>query len=56
MFKFFETLVDPYCDYDEVDTPPTKLWPFMRDYARLCAAIPQSLCFCNDNVSHCGRC
>ncbi|MBO9395240.1 ABC transporter ATP-binding protein [Shimia sp. R9_2] len=33
MFKFFETLVDPYCDYDEVDTPPTKLWPFMRDYA-----------------------
>lgn len=34
MFKFFETLVDPYCDYDEVDTPPTKLWPFMRDYAQ----------------------
>lgn len=34
MFKFFETLVDPYCDYDEVNTPPTKLWPFMRDYAR----------------------
>ncbi|MBO9476087.1 ABC transporter ATP-binding protein [Shimia sp. R11_0] len=34
MFKFFETLVDPYCDYDEVDAPPTKLWPFMREYAR----------------------
>ncbi len=34
MFKFFENLVDPYCDYDEVDAPPTKLWPFMRDYAQ----------------------
>ncbi|GAA6180761.1 ABC transporter ATP-binding protein [Shimia sp. NS0008-38b] len=34
MFKYFETLVDPYCDYDEVDAPPTKLWPFMRDYAK----------------------
>ncbi|MBO9473211.1 ABC transporter ATP-binding protein [Shimia sp. R10_1] len=34
MFKFFETLVDPYCDYDEVDAPPTKLWPFLRDYAQ----------------------
>lgn len=34
MFKFFENLVDPYCDYPEVDTPPTRLWPFMRDYMR----------------------
>ncbi len=34
MFKFFETLVDPYCDYNEVDAPPTKLWPFMREYAK----------------------
>ncbi len=34
MFKFFETLVDPYCDYEEVDAPPTKLWPFMREYSR----------------------
>ncbi|MDM8166013.1 ABC transporter ATP-binding protein [Roseovarius sp.] len=34
MFKFFENLVDPYCEYSETDTPPTRLWPFMRDYMR----------------------
>ena len=34
MFRFFEHLVDPYADYVETDTPPQKLWPFMRDYAR----------------------
>ncbi|MEM8579250.1 MAG: ABC transporter transmembrane domain-containing protein, partial [Pseudomonadota bacterium] len=34
MFRYFENLVDPYGPYDEVDTPPTTLWPFMRDYAR----------------------
>ncbi|MEO0369900.1 MAG: ABC transporter ATP-binding protein [Pseudomonadota bacterium] len=32
MFKFFENLVDPYVPYEESDTPPTRLWPFMRDY------------------------
>lgn len=32
MFKFFENLVDPYCDYEESDQPPTRLWPFMRAY------------------------
>lgn len=34
MFKFFENLVDPYCDYVETDQPPTKLWPFIMDYAQ----------------------
>ncbi|MBV1896484.1 MAG: ABC transporter ATP-binding protein/permease [Rhodobacteraceae bacterium] len=34
MFRFFENLVDPYCDYPEVDRPPNRLWPFMRDYAK----------------------
>lgn len=34
MFKFFENLVDPYCDYPETDTPPRKLWPFMAAYAQ----------------------
>jgi ATP-binding cassette subfamily B multidrug efflux pump len=34
MFRFFENLVDPYCDYVETDTPPTRLWPFLRDYAQ----------------------
>jgi ATP-binding cassette subfamily B multidrug efflux pump len=33
MFRFFENLVDPYCDYPETDTPPTRLWPFMRAYS-----------------------
>ncbi|MBE1296755.1 ABC transporter ATP-binding protein [Phycobacter azelaicus] len=34
MFRFFENLIDPYCDYPETDTPPTRLWPFLRDYAQ----------------------
>ncbi len=34
MFRFFETLVDPYGDYDETDTPPTRLWPFLKGFAR----------------------
>ncbi|OUS37870.1 multidrug ABC transporter ATP-binding protein [Rhodobacterales bacterium 56_14_T64] len=34
MFRYFENLIDPYCDYPEQDTPPTRLWPFMRDYCR----------------------
>ena len=33
MFRFFENLVDPYCAYPQTDTPPTKLWPFMRAYS-----------------------
>ncbi|MCE8005488.1 ABC transporter ATP-binding protein [Aestuariivita sp.] len=32
MFRFFENLVDPYAPYPEKDVPPTRLWPFMRDY------------------------
>lgn len=34
MFRFFENLVDPYAPYAETDRPPTRLWPFMRDYCR----------------------
>ena len=34
MFRFFENLVDPYCAYPQTDTPPTKLWPFMRAYSK----------------------
>ena len=34
MFHFFENLVDPYCAYPQTDTPPTKLWPFMRAYSQ----------------------
>ena len=39
MFRFFENLVDPYSAYAETDTPPTKLWPFLREYARPFAAV-----------------
>ncbi|MDT8857638.1 ABC transporter ATP-binding protein [Paracoccaceae bacterium Fryx2] len=32
MFRFFEGLVDPYAPYARSDTPPRKLWPFLREY------------------------
>jgi ATP-binding cassette subfamily B multidrug efflux pump len=35
MFRFFETLVDPYAPYVDADAPPTRLWPFLRDYVRV---------------------
>ena len=34
MFRFFENLVDPYQSWPQTDTPPRKLWPFLRDYIR----------------------
>ena len=34
MFRFFENLVDPYQPYVEQDAPPTRLWPFLKDYIR----------------------
>jgi ATP-binding cassette, subfamily B, multidrug efflux pump len=34
LFRFFENLVDPYTPYQETDTPPQRLWPFLRDYAQ----------------------
>ena len=34
MFKYFESLVDPYLSYAETDTPPTKIWPFLRAYSQ----------------------
>ena len=34
MFRFFENLVDPYQTYVEQDAPPTRLWPFLKDYIR----------------------
>ncbi|WP_108813344.1 ABC transporter ATP-binding protein [Loktanella sp. Alg231-35] len=33
MFRFFEGLVDPYVTYKESDTPPKRLYPFLRGYA-----------------------
>lgn len=34
MFQFFENLVDPYTPYPEKNRPPTRLWPFLRDYCQ----------------------
>jgi ATP-binding cassette subfamily B multidrug efflux pump len=34
MFRFFENLVDPYQPYAETDTPPRRLWPFLKDYVQ----------------------
>ncbi len=34
MLRFFEQLVNPYGSYEQTDTPPQRLWPFLRDYIR----------------------
>lgn len=34
MFRFFEQLVDPYTPYEETNMPPSRLWPFLRDYSK----------------------
>lgn len=34
MFRYFEGLVDPYGPYEQTDTPPRRLWPFLKDYIR----------------------
>lgn len=34
MFRLFENLVDPYEPYVQDDTPPTRLWPFLKTYAQ----------------------
>ncbi|MEP5762470.1 MAG: ABC transporter ATP-binding protein [Litoreibacter sp.] len=39
MFRFFETLIDPYAPYEEVDAPPRQLWAFMRAYSRPFKAV-----------------
>ena len=34
MFRFLESLVDPYEDYPAEDNPPQKLWPFIARYCQ----------------------
>ena len=34
MFRYFENLVDPYCDYEQKDRPHTDLWPIMLEYSQ----------------------
>ena len=34
MFRFFESLVDPYVDHEATDRPPNRLWPFLWSYAQ----------------------
>ncbi|MDG1678337.1 MAG: ABC transporter ATP-binding protein [Tateyamaria sp.] len=34
MFKIFESLVDPYTDYADDNTPPTTLWQFFFAYSQ----------------------
>jgi len=34
MLRFFENLVDPYETYAESDNPPSRLWPFLRQFVR----------------------
>ena len=39
MFRYFENLVDPYAPYVQTDRPPTRLWPFLREYIRPFRAV-----------------
>ncbi len=32
MFRFFESLIDPYEPYSATDTPPNRLWPFLKAF------------------------
>ncbi|MBP7003177.1 ABC transporter ATP-binding protein [Amaricoccus sp.] len=34
MFRYFESLVDPYAAYPDADAPPARLWPFLMGYLR----------------------
>ena len=34
MFRYFENLVDPYCEYPPEDRPPQTLWGFMMGYSK----------------------
>lgn len=39
MFRFFENLVDPYVPHGGMDTPPARLWPFLKEYSRPFARV-----------------
>ena len=39
MFRYFENLVDPYCEYPREDRPPQTLWGFMMGYSRPFRAV-----------------
>lgn len=34
MFRFFESLIDPYAEYVVEDKPPQRLWPFLAHYCQ----------------------
>ncbi len=34
VFRFFEGLVDPYGPYTHSNTPPRRLWPFLKEYVQ----------------------
>ncbi len=34
MFRYLEGLIDPYAPYPQTDTPPRRLWPFLKEYIR----------------------
>ena len=39
MFRYFETLVDPYAQRAQADTPPDRLWPFLAEHSRPFARV-----------------
>jgi ATP-binding cassette subfamily B multidrug efflux pump len=34
VFRYLEGLIDPYAPYPQTDTPPRRLWPFLKEYIR----------------------
>ncbi len=34
MYRLFENLIDPFVEYKEIDIPPDRLFPFLREYCR----------------------
>ncbi|WP_179381256.1 ABC transporter ATP-binding protein [Jannaschia marina] len=39
MFRYFENMVDPYAPHKGDDSPPARLWPFLKDYSRPFARV-----------------
>jgi ATP-binding cassette subfamily B multidrug efflux pump len=39
VFRFFEGLVDPYAAYAQSDSPPRRLWPFLKEYVQPFRAV-----------------
>jgi ATP-binding cassette subfamily B multidrug efflux pump len=46
LFRYFETLVDPYTAYADTDTPPRRLFAFLWDYSQPFKAVYAATAVC----------